>query len=145
MIPYGRDHRFLCCTNTFGANSWFTSFKILVFCVGGGGLVSNIPLLRLHVWLTTNSSVNTWTDALLLTCRFCLGEHELTSISEANSKTYFRVVLLASRVQIPPKIWMSAFACCVGSGLFDEPVICSEDSYRLCVYVWVCVRACDCV
>ena len=38
----------LCCTNMFGANSWFACFKILVFCVGGL-LFSNIPLLRLHV------------------------------------------------------------------------------------------------
>jgi len=38
---------FLYCTYTFGANSRFACFKFFVFCTGG--LLSNIPLLRLRV------------------------------------------------------------------------------------------------
>ena len=31
------------------------------------------------------------------------------------------------------------FVRCVGSGLCDEPISLSEDSYQLCMYVCVCV------
>ena len=81
---------------------------------------------------------NTWTYALLLTPSCNVNQQ---AFPEANCKIYFGVGLLGSRVQIPPKVWMSVFACRVGSGLLDKPLIRSEDSYRLCVCVCACERA----
>jgi hypothetical protein len=49
------------------------------------------------------------------------------------------VRLLASRVQIPPREWMLvSCVCCVGSGLCDELITRSEESYSECVCVYVC-------
>jgi hypothetical protein len=33
--------------------------------------------------------------------------------------------------------------CCIGSGLYDELISRSEESYRLCVCVCVCLIVCD--
>ena len=53
--------------------------------------------------------------------------------------------LLGLRVRIPPGAWMSVCCeCCVlsGRGLCDGLIYPSEDSYRVCVCVYVCVCVC---
>ena len=50
--------------------------------------------------------------------------------------------LLGLQVRIPPGIWVSFFCeCCVssGKGLCDGLITHAEDSYRVCVYVCLCV------
>jgi hypothetical protein len=43
--------------------------------------------------------------------------------------------LLESRVQISLMAWMFVSVGCVGSGLCDGLITCSEEFYRECVYV----------
>jgi len=38
---------------------------------------------------------------------------------------------------------LAFIVCCEGSGLCDELITRSEDSYRVCVCVCVCLHACD--
>ena len=49
------------------------------------------------------------------------------------------------RVRISLRPWMSAVfvVCCVGSGLCGGVVICSEESYRVCVCVWLSNFVCN--
>jgi len=49
---------FLYCTNTFGANSWFACFKILVFCVGG-------LAFKYSSFETTCISMRSWSRTVL--------------------------------------------------------------------------------
>ena len=52
--------------------------------------------------------------------------------------------LLESRSRIPLKPLMLVFCvCCVGSGLCEELITRSEETYRVCVCVCVCLIACD--
>jgi hypothetical protein len=40
---------------------------------------------------------------------------------------------------------LGCVVCCVGSGLYDELITCSEEFYGICVCVCVCVSVCVCL
>ena len=53
--------------------------------------------------------------------------------------------LLQLWVQIPLHSWScisSVVVCCIRSSLCDEPIICPDESYRVCVCVCVCTCMC---
>jgi hypothetical protein len=83
-------------------------------------------------------------SATLLRCCLCLrftarsdqvkkfGEYE-SSLRRMSGSSWF----LRSRVRIPQRTQLCASCvCCVCSGLCDELITCSEESYRGCVSVW---------